>query len=196
MGLERLTAVTVRTNSFTRFQTPMICCLCWSPSPDLTGKKEGPRVTGFHRAETPTEAGRAPDCTQEFSKHSLTLGPRQELGWTETTEERSSTCQWRGKGATPSPKEEEVPHPLRRLVQRRCFLYYSSRKSARQKPKHKYLGGGAGGAEEFPRAPLRQGRDRQWVEERGGWEEEESTPALHRPGRGPGCVWKPPWLHP
>ena len=86
----------------------------------------------------------------------------------EATEERSSTCQWGGKGATPSPRRRKfwfLPHPLRTFVQRRCFFYYPSRKSARQKPKHKYLGGGGRvcGREEFPRAPLRQGRDRQWV---------------------------------
>ena len=86
----------------------------------------------------------------------------------EATEERSSTCQWGGKGATPSPRRRKfwfLPHPLRTFVQRRCFFYYPSRKSARQKPKHKYLGGGGRvcGREEFPRAPLRPGRDRQWV---------------------------------
>lgn len=111
----------------------------------------------------------------------------------EATEERSSTCQCGvgggGRGHTLPQKEEVLvlSPPTPHICPERVLLLLSTEKVCKTKAKTQILGGGGDcGAEEFPRAPLRQGRDRQWVEEWGGWEEEESTPALHRPGRGPG----------
>ena len=78
----------------------------------------------------------------------------------EATEEHRSTCQWRGKGATPSPRRRKFwffPHPLRTFVQRRCFFYYPPRKSARQKPKHKYLGRGGLRCRGIPQSPSEAG---------------------------------------
>ena len=170
MGLVRPTTVTIRTNSFSRFQTPMICCHCLVPKSWPHRQKRG---TQSHRVPQGLDTHRGRQSTwlhtgiqQTFidpwsppgtgldgghRRTQLHLPVEGERGHTLLPEGGSS-----GSFPTPSAACPEKVLPL-------LFI----KKVCKTKAKTQIAGEG-GGAEEFPRAPLRQGRDRQWVEEWGG----------------------------